>query len=175
MKKNKINHNALLHLIEADAISIAIVKAIGDTWVLSVQVGETLKVVMAKNSGKPRVWRKLDTLAKYLQDIGLNNFHVDVAAFDPSQKSLRRPDSASSLKRTHQAHQSLKKRVLEESSNSTNSIKEEGLIDVKVEDAAAQIKHQESQSQNATDRAIELAKRRWEQRRASILDQEKVD
>jgi len=170
MKKNKVNHNALLHLIEADAISIAIVKAVGDTWVLSVQVGETLKVVMAKNSGKPRVWRKLDTLAKYLQDVGLNNFHVDVAEYDPTQKSVRRPDSANSLK---QAHQSLKEQKREQDAQTES--REPQSHDRNNNVAKSTTVSSESTTQNTTDRAIQLAKRRWEQRRASLLNQESID
>ncbi len=113
MKKHQINHNALTHLIEANAVSVVIVKAVGDTWALTVQVGDTLKIVMAKNSGKPRVWRKLDTLAKYLKDLGIEKFHTDVSKYDPSQKSLRRPDSANTLKQTHKSHQSLQQQTLE--------------------------------------------------------------
>jgi len=109
MKKNQINHNALTHLVEAGAVSVAIVKAVGDTWALTVQVGDVLKIVMAKNSGKPRVWRKLDTLAKYLKDLGIDKFHTDVSEYDPSLKSLKRPDSANTLKQTHKSHQSLQK------------------------------------------------------------------
>lgn len=104
MKKNSINHNALTLLVEAGAITNATVKADGDIWSLIVLVGDTQKTVMAKNSGKPRIWRKLDTLAKYLQKLGLNKFEIDISNYAPDQKSLTRPDSAVSLKRTHQAN-----------------------------------------------------------------------
>ena len=113
MDKSKINHNALTHLVEADAVSLVTAKAIGDTWALFVQVGDNLKVVMAKNSGKPRVWRKLDTVAKYLKELGVDKFDTDVSTYDPSQKSLRRPDSANTLKQTHKSHQTLQKQLPE--------------------------------------------------------------
>ena len=167
MKKNQINHNALTHLIEADAVSLVIVKAMGDTWALTVKVGDTLKIVMAKNSGKPRVWRKLDTLAKYLKDLGVDKFHTDVSSYDPSQKSLRRPDSANILKQTHKSHQSLKAQnpdVVDVAAKTDEPQIESTIVD----DIQ---KAEEPVPQNATDRAIKKAKERWEHRRAKILQE----
>ena len=106
MAKETINHNALTHLIDAGAIESAVASAEGDIWRLTILSGETQKIVMAKNSGKPRVWRKLDTLAKYLQKLGLNKFEIDVTHYNAEEKSLRRPDSAATLKKTHEAHKS---------------------------------------------------------------------
>lgn len=174
MKKHQINHNALTHLIEANAVSVVIVKAVGDTWALTVQVGDTLKIVMAKNSGKPRVWRKLDTLAKYLKDLGIEKFHTDVSKYDPSQKSLRRPDSANTLKQTHKSHQSLQQQTLEEPEQESTS---EPVLKVNVQpqQEQAQIDHvkvTEAVKVNPTDKAIQLAKERWEHRRAKILQEE---
>jgi hypothetical protein len=146
MHSNTINHNALMHLAEADAISSTIAKADGDIWTLAVHAGNVEKTVMAKNSGKPRVWRKLDTLAKYLKDIGVEKFEINISQYDPSQKSLRRPDSANILKRTHKSHKDLQHHIIESPKS-----------EVKV---------------NATDQAIEIAKKRWEARRAKILQEE---
>ncbi len=177
MNKNRINHNALTHLVEAGAVSIAHAKAMGDTWALTVVVGDTNKVVMAKNSGKPRVWRKLDTLAKYLKDLGMDNFSIDVSDYDPSQKSLRRPDSASTLKQTHKAHQSLQKAGQIPGLTSASS-KPEMKVNVQTEkpqvEQQADIESEEAANAvklNATDRAIQQAKERWEHRRAKILQE----
>ena len=114
MSTEKINHNALTHLIDAGAITSATAFADGDTWALKVKVADTTKVVMAKNSGKPRIWRKLDTLAKYLQKLGLKKFEIDVSNYNSEKKSLRRPDSAASLKLTHQAHKARKPNTLKQ-------------------------------------------------------------
>jgi len=176
MRKNRINHNALTHLVEADAVSLFIVKAMGDTWTLTVQVGDTLKIVMAKNSGKPRVWRKLDTLAKYLKDMGVHKFHTDVSEYDPSQKSLRRPDSANILKQTHRSHQSLQQNSPETVSNKPQV---ESEVQVNIQPQAQQTKQTATDSVettepikvNPTDKAIQLAKERWERRRAKILQE----
>lgn len=149
MNKYAINHNALTHLIEAGAVSSATAKADGDIWSLVIHAGDFEKTVMAKNSGKARVWRKLDTLAKYLQEAGLDKFEIDLSEYDPTQKSLRRPDSASTLKRTHQAHKSMQRQT------------------------EMQKHHIEKpEFTNNTDRAIQAAKEKWEERRAKILQQE---
>jgi hypothetical protein len=146
MNNQTINHSALIHLVEAKAVSNATANADGDIWILTIRAGETDKTVMAKNSGKARIWRKLDTLAKYLKDIGLDKFEINVSRYDPSRKSLRRPDSASTLKRTHKSHKSLQQQTVYSPT-----------VDVKP---------------NATDQAIEIAKARWEERRAKILQEE---
>lgn len=182
MKKNQINHNALTHLVEADAVSVVIVKAVGDTWALTVKVGDTLKIVMAKNSGKPRVWRKLDTLAKYLKDLGIEKFHTDVSKYDPTQKSLRRPDSSNTLKQTHQSHQSLQQSldssVLEKEQESVIEVEVEAepLLKVNIQPEQKPVDVQpievsEPKKVNPTDQAIQLAKERWEHRRAKILQE----
>jgi len=178
MKKHQINHNALTHLIEADAVSVVIVKAVGDTWALTVQVGDTLKIVMAKNSGKPRVWRKLDTLAKYLKDLGIQKFYTDVSKYDPSQKSLRRPDSANTLKQTHKSHQSLQQQIVEDTPDygMQESAPEPILkVNIQPQPEAPEVEHAdvtEAVKMNSTDKAIQLAKERWEHRRAKILQEE---
>lgn len=151
MSANTINHNVLTHLIEAGAVTTAMAQANGDIWSLSVLVGDNQKVVKAKNSGKPRVWRKLDTLAKYLKQLGLETFQINVENYDPSQKSLRRPDSASTLKKTHDAHKSLQQKKVEQ------------ISETNVERPVFT---------NNTDRAIQAVKEKWEERRARILQEE---
>jgi len=158
MKKNQINHNVLIHLVEANSVSKFTIKATGDTWTLTVQVGDALKIVMAKNSGKPRVWRKLDTVAKYLKGLGVTNFNTDVSEYDPLKKSLRRPDSANTLKQAHQSHQTLQKR---------NQVKE---LDVNIENSVVK---KDPVKKNATDKAMQIAKERWEHQRAKLLEEEK--
>jgi len=184
MSKDRINHNALTHLVEAGAVTIVVAKAMGDTWALAVQVGDTNKVVMAKNSGKPRVWRKLDTLAKYLKDLGIDSFQTDVSNYDPSIKSLRRPDSANTLKQTHKSHQSLQQseKVPEQSTKPISEPANESDVEVKVNvnTSKTQVAEQvqdisqeniEPVKLNATDVAIQKAKERWEHRRAKILQE----
>ncbi len=139
-----INHNALKLLIEAGAVDTATVIANADQWTLKITFGDAEKTILAKNSGKARIWRKLDTLAKYLSGLGINRFETDLANYDPSQKTLTRPDSAAILKRTHEAHRSQQE-------------KEE------IQEAITAIDKKASPDKVRVN---------WEQRRARILKQE---
>jgi len=139
-----INHNALKLLIEAGAVESATAIANADHWALNITFGDTEKTILAKNSGKARIWRKLDTLAKYLSGLGINSFQTDLTHYDPSQKTLTRPDSAAILKRTHEAHR-------------TQQEEEEIQEILSVIDKKA---------------SPEKVKVNWEQRRARILKQE---
>ncbi|MCF6190710.1 MAG: hypothetical protein L3J51_09530 [Cocleimonas sp.] len=139
-----INHNALKLLIEAGAVDTATVIANADQWALRIKFGDAEKTILAKNSGKARIWRKLDTLAKYLSGLGINHFETDLTNYDPSKKTLTRPDSAAILKKTHEAHRSQQE-------------KEE------IQEAIIAIDKKASPDK---------VKVNWEQRRARILKQE---
>ena len=142
---NTVNHNTLLHLVEAGAIESATVSANDDMWQLSVTVGGNNKIVIAKNSKSPRIWRKLDTLAKYLKKLGLDTFDINVSNYNPDKKTLRRPDSAATLKKTHQAHRSLQQKA------------PKPVVDIE------KIKKEVSPKK---------VREKWEQRRARILAEE---
>ncbi len=161
---NTINHNALKHLIEAHSVKVATAVAEGDTWILTVVAGDIKKTVMAKNSGKARIWRKLETLTKYLKGLGLDHFIIDATNFDPSLKSLQRPDSAAILKRTHQVHK-------------TQRIKNpqiEDVLNVEPQPQGASITAALTSNRLIAGRKplSDEVKERWEERRAKILKQE---
>ncbi len=146
---NGINHSALKLLIEANAIESALVSANGDQWILKGSFNKSEKTVLAKNSGQARIWRKLDTLAKYLSDLGINKFEIDMLDYDPTQKTLTRPDSAAALKQAHKAHKSLQEKTtdIEEKINDKIALPDEELSPDKVRVS-------------------------WEERRVRILQQE---
>ena len=146
-KSNGINHSALKLLIEAEAITSITAFAEADQWMLKVGFGDTEKTVLAKNSGKARIWRKLDTLAKYLSQLGITTFEINMIDYDPSQKTLTRPDSAAILKQAHKAHKSQQDKNL--------TLQDE----IKKETAE-------------TELSPEKIKVSWEERRARILQQE---
>ncbi len=152
-KSNTINHNALKHLIEAQSVTSATATAQGDIWILTVVAGDAAKTVMAKNSGKARIWRKLETLTKYLKGLGLDHFIIDASDFDPSQKSLQRPDSAAILKRTHQAH-----KIKNSKNTKDHAVKEE-----------TQTANRLIVSKKPLPDEVKV---RWEERRAKILKEE---
>jgi len=114
VKSTGINHSALILLVEAGAVNSVVALAKDDQWTLKVTFGDAEKTILAKNSGKARIWRKLDTLAKYLSGLGVKRFEIDMLDYDPSKKTLRRPDSAETLKRTHEAHKSLQEQAEEQ-------------------------------------------------------------
>ncbi len=98
-----ISHALLLELVEAGSVRSATVIADGDCWFLMVRYGRIEKTLRSK-SGKIRSWRKLDSLAKYIiKELGLPRFEVEGSNYDPTLKSLRRPDSAAVLKKAHAA------------------------------------------------------------------------
>ncbi len=146
-KSNGINHGALKLLIEAEAITSTTAFAEADQWMLKIGFGGTEKTVLAKNSGKARIWRKLDTLAKYLSQLGITTFEIDMIDYDPSQKTLTRPDSAATLKQAHKAHKS------QQDNNLTRQ------DEIKKETAEIEL-------------SPEKIKVSWEERRARILQQE---
>jgi len=148
MTSNGINHNALKLLIEADAITSTTAFAEADQWMLKVGFGDAEKIILAKNSGKARIWRKLDTLAKYLSKLGVTSFEINMLDYDPTQKTLTRPDSAKILKQAHKAHKSQ--------------------LD---QDAALQ-ENTEQQVTAQSELSPEKVKVNWEERRARILKQE---
>lgn len=51
-----------------------------------------------------RIFRKFETLVGYLKDIGIADFRVHAADYDPAAKlASARPDSAERLRRAHEA------------------------------------------------------------------------
>ncbi len=143
-ESNGVNHSALRLLIEANAIKTITASANADQWTLTINFCGSEKTVLAKNSGKARIWRKLDTLAKYLSTLGVFRFEINMLNYDPSQKTLTRPDSAATLKQAHQAHKSQQEQ--ENIEQDTTPVDE--------------------------DLALNNIKVSWEERRARILQQE---
>lgn len=103
MIAESISHSSLKLLVESGSVRSAIAIAEGDCWSLVVRFGRSEKTLISKN-GKVRAWRKLDTLAKYItKDLGISRFETDGSDYDPTHKSLKRPDSSAVLKKTHAA------------------------------------------------------------------------
>jgi hypothetical protein len=103
MTVETIDHNTLRHLVEAGAVRHATAVAFGDTWTVVVHYGRAERTLRAKNRRAVRHFRHLDTLARYLRDLGLPRFETDATNYDPNHKTLRRPDRAEALKRAHAA------------------------------------------------------------------------
>ena len=104
MATDTLDHGTLLRLVEAGAVRGAHVIGQPGGWALMVNYGTQERPLAAKNTGTARVWRRFETLARYLKDIGLTQFDVDTANYDPdSVTAPKRPDRAEALKKAHEA------------------------------------------------------------------------
>jgi predicted transcriptional regulator len=100
-----IDHTTLSRLAGAGAVRSA--HAVGQPggWGITVEYGATESVLAAQRSQQIRIFRKLETLVRYLKSVGIAHFDVDSENYDPdSVATLRsRPDSAAKMKSAHQA------------------------------------------------------------------------
>jgi len=96
-----IDHATLLRLVEAGAVRGADVVGQPGGWGVVIKYGMVERALAARR-GAIRIFGKLETLVNYLRGIGISQFAVDAANYDP--KPLRkRPDSAARMKRTFDA------------------------------------------------------------------------
>lgn len=100
-----IDHQTLMRLVEAGAVHGATVIGQPGGWGVIVQYGTTERAVAAKR-GPVRVWRRFETLASYLQEMGLNRYQVDAVNYKPEslrESTPKRPDAAERMRRAHEA------------------------------------------------------------------------
>ena len=73
-------------------------------WGVVVQYGMVERGLAARR-GATRVFRKFETLASYLKDIGITKYQVDASLFDPValKTDRKRTDAAERMKNAHQA------------------------------------------------------------------------
>ena len=103
MNAETITHTTLKELVEAGAIRRACAVAFGDRWGLVFSYGGVEKTLRSKNGHNVRNWANLNSVAKYLAELGIRKFETDATNYDPNQKTLTRPDKSAALKRAHQA------------------------------------------------------------------------
>ncbi len=75
-----ITHPTLVQLVAAGAVRVVIAVGQPGGWSLLVRYGLAERALAAQRS-KHRVFRKLDTLQAYLEEIGVRRFEVDAANF----------------------------------------------------------------------------------------------
>lgn len=100
-----IDHHTLTRLVEAGAVRGATVIGQPGGWGVVVQYGMTERAVAAKR-GPVRVWRRFETLANYLKDMGLYRYQVDAVNYTPEalrESTSKRPDAAERMRRAHEA------------------------------------------------------------------------
>ena len=99
-----IDHTTLERLVEAGAVRGADVIGHRDGWSIVVKYG-LIERALAQRRGAVRNFRKLETLIRYLKDVGVSQFSVNAADYDPDTlKTTRvRPDSAVRMKAAFEA------------------------------------------------------------------------
>ena len=76
-----ITHPTLVQLVAAGAVRVVIAVGQPGGWTLLVRYGLAERALAAQRSKQLRVFRKLDTLVIYLQQIGVSRFEVDASSF----------------------------------------------------------------------------------------------
>jgi len=101
---NTIDHSTLAHLVEAGAVQDADVIGHGGGWGVVVRFGMTERMLTAKR-GSIRTFRKFETLVAYLKDLGILEYKVNAANFDPQAlRSTRvRPDASQRMRSAFEA------------------------------------------------------------------------
>ena len=96
-----IDHVTLQHLVEAGAVRGADVVGKPGGWGIIIKYGRTQRTLAARR-GAIRTFSRLEALVNYLKSIGISQFMVNAADFDPANKRTR-PDSAERMKKTFDA------------------------------------------------------------------------
>lgn len=84
-----ITHPTLVQLVAAGAIRVVVAVGQPGGWSLLVRYGLAERALAAQRSKQLRVFRKLDTLQAYLQQIGVIRFEVDAANFMVALRPLQ--------------------------------------------------------------------------------------
>jgi hypothetical protein len=102
-----IDHGTLRHPVDAGAHVGAEVVGGAGGWGVVISYGRA-RQTLAATRGTPRTWRQFETLAGYLKDLGIVEYRVNTAEFEPGAAAARRDDKRSAtasarMKRAHQA------------------------------------------------------------------------
>lgn len=99
-----IDHASLTRLVQEKAISDAQVIGRPGGWGVAVRNGDAEQMLAARR-GAVRVFRKFETLASYLKEIGIVDYRVNARDFDPVSLATgrKRTDSAARMKGAHMA------------------------------------------------------------------------
>ena len=102
-----IDHHTLRRLLDAGAHVGAEVLGIGGDWGVVINYGRA-RQTLAATRGRPRTFRQFETLAAYLKDLGIVEYRVNAAGFEPASTRKSAPDRRSitaseRMKRAHDA------------------------------------------------------------------------
>jgi hypothetical protein len=102
-----IDRGTLRRLIDAGAQVGAEVVGSSGGWSVVINYGRA-SLTLAATRGAPRTWRQFETLASYLKELGIVEYRVNAAEFDPGGNQKEPPDQRSvtaseRMKRAHAA------------------------------------------------------------------------
>ena len=101
--REMIDHITFARLVEAGAVRTVDVIGQPGGWGVMVKYG-MVERPLAVRRGSVRLFRRLETLTEYLRGLGIVQYHVNAANYDPQTPTQStRPDSAARLKRVHEA------------------------------------------------------------------------
>jgi len=102
-----IDHGTLRRLVDAGAhVGAEVVGRLGG-WGVVINYGHASQTLSATR-GTPRTWRQFETLAGYLKELGIVEYRVNTAGFEPGAGGGKQVDKRSAtaserMKRAHQA------------------------------------------------------------------------
>jgi len=104
MLPQTIDHVTLVKLSCSGMVTSVHVVGLAGGWGIVIRYGTTESTLAAQRSRQARIFRKLETLVKYLRSIGIPQFDVDSAHFEAiGENAYRRPDTSATLKKAHEA------------------------------------------------------------------------
>ena len=100
-----IDHSTLRRLIDAGAHIGAEVVAGAGGWGVVINYGRASQT-LAATRGQPRTFRQFETLAGYLKELGIVEYRVNTAEFEPGAATSKPDDkrSATASERMKRAH-----------------------------------------------------------------------
>ena len=101
-----IDHGTLRRLVTAGAHVGAEVVGTGGSWGVVINHGRTSQT-LAATRGRPKTFRQFETLAGYLKDLGIVEYRVNAAEFEPGATESGAPDrrSITASERMKHAHE----------------------------------------------------------------------
>jgi len=99
-----IDHTALQALAQSGEIRETEAESTPKGWKVIVQLGRERRELTAQRSGQARIFKRLDTVTKYLNEAGIEKFSVNTTHYSPTAiATTLRPDRSSAMKDAHEA------------------------------------------------------------------------
>ncbi|MBF0463083.1 MAG: hypothetical protein HQL87_17070 [Magnetococcales bacterium] len=103
MTAETIDHTTLARLAASGVVHAANVVGVSGGWGVVIQYGMA-EHSLAAHRGAIRVFRKFETLVAYLKGLGIVQYAVDAAHYDPNVPTEhKRPDAANRMRRAYAA------------------------------------------------------------------------